>query len=342
MVDCEELSAPVYVDSEMWEKIVLNLVSNAFKYTHQGSVTVTLGEEARSAQLTVADTGIGIPPAELPHIFDRFHRVEGARGRTHEGTGIGLALVRELVQLHGGSTYVKSEAGVGSEFTVRIPFGYAHLPQDQVRDRQTLNSTGSHATAFVEEALRWLPESADRVVQVSRDSYPVSVRKRENIRNTILVADDNADMREYIARLLKPHYNVTSVSSGDEALALAITNPPNLVLTDVMMPGLDGFGLLGELRGTRENKNPSDHPALRTCGRRFAVSKVSRPELTITLPNLYSPRTKGSSRCASFASAYEEGGRSSPPAERGETWPGSESTRNPELGMGPEEQRILE
>ncbi len=158
IVDCEPFSEPVYVDREMWEKIVLNLVSNAFKYTHHGSVVVRLFEHDGFAELSVADTGIGIPQPELPLIFERFHRVEGARGRTQEGTGIGLALVRELVHLHGGSVTATSEAGLGSKFTVSIPLGVAHLPADRVQGQRTLSSTASHADAFLEEALRWLPD----------------------------------------------------------------------------------------------------------------------------------------------------------------------------------------
>jgi PAS domain S-box-containing protein len=149
---------------------------------------------------------------------------------------------------------VKSEADLGSEFAIRIPFGYAHLPQDQVQDGRTPKPAASTATAFVEEALRWLPESADGAIEEPTDGYPGRVQKRETARNTILVADDNADMREYVTRLLEPYYNVTAASSGDEALALALANPPNLVLTDVMMPGLDGLGLLRELRADERTK----------------------------------------------------------------------------------------
>ncbi|HVV45315.1 MAG TPA: HAMP domain-containing sensor histidine kinase, partial [Bryobacteraceae bacterium] len=128
MVDCETLPEQFYVDSEMWEKIVLNLLSNAFKFTLQGSVAVRLRMEGNHAVLRISDTGIGIPAAELPHIFERFHRVEGARGRSHEGTGIGLALVQELARMHGGTVSVESEEGKGSTFIVRIPAGKAHLP----------------------------------------------------------------------------------------------------------------------------------------------------------------------------------------------------------------------
>src|SRR5262249_9740453 len=140
--------------------IVLNLLSNAFKYTLQGEIAVSLRAEGGSAVLAVRDTGTGIPAAELPSLFNRFHRVEGARGRTHEGTGIGLALVQELARLHGGTVGVESVVGDGSTFTVSIPLGKGHLPADRVGAARTLPSTALGADPFIEEALRWLPGEA--------------------------------------------------------------------------------------------------------------------------------------------------------------------------------------
>jgi signal transduction histidine kinase len=107
----------------MWEKVVLNLLSNAFKYTLAGGIDVSLERTDGHVELHVRDTGSGIPSHELPRLFERFHRIEGAHGRTHEGTGIGLALVQELVRLHGGTVTVTSEVGHGSTFTVRLPLG---------------------------------------------------------------------------------------------------------------------------------------------------------------------------------------------------------------------------
>ena len=107
----------------MWEKIVLNLISNAFKFTFEGAIEVSLAKAGNSAELRVRDTGVGIPAHELPRLFDRFHRVENTRSRTHEGSGIGLALVQELAKLHGGSVRVESVAGEGSTFIVSVPLG---------------------------------------------------------------------------------------------------------------------------------------------------------------------------------------------------------------------------
>jgi len=163
IVTCEPLTAAVYVDRQMWEKIVLNLLSNAFKFTFAGEIAVSLRQRQNKVELTVRDTGIGIPSAELPRLFERFHRVEGARGRTQEGSGIGLALVQELVRLHGGQVQVESIEGQGTTFTVTIPTGMAHLPSDRIQATRTLASTALGAAPYVEEALRWLPQEEGEI-----------------------------------------------------------------------------------------------------------------------------------------------------------------------------------
>ena len=159
VIDCPPLPEPVFVDRDMWEKVVLNLISNAFKFTEKGEIRVSLRAENGAAVLSIRDTGIGIPEAELPNLFNRFHRVEGARGRTHEGTGIGLALVQELAKLHGGMVTVESVYGKGSDFIVTIPLGKNHLPADRVGGARTTASTALGVNPFVEEALRWLPDA---------------------------------------------------------------------------------------------------------------------------------------------------------------------------------------
>ena len=250
-IDTPNLSEPVFVDHEMWEKIVLNLVSNAFKFTLQGSIKVELSEEAGHAVLRVADTGTGIPESELPLIFDRFHRVEGARGRTYEGTGIGLALVKELIELHKGEVSVESIVGRGTTFTVRLPFGHAHLPQHRLEAPRTQASTATRAEAFVSEALRWLPDGIT-AGEPDTPHQPAVPGNATGARARVLLADDNADMRDYLTRLLAGSYEVSAAADGEEALAAARGARPDLILTDVMMPGLDGFGLLEKLRDDPE------------------------------------------------------------------------------------------
>ena len=251
VIDCPPLPEPAYVDRDMWEKIVLNLVSNAFKFTFKGRVAVRLQSAAGRFELTVKDTGTGIPENELSRIFDRFHRVEGAGGRTHEGTGIGLAFVQELAKLHGGSIRVESVAGKGSTFIVSIPAGRAHLPEERVASERIFSSTGTSTSAYVDEVLRWLPETQRAPEQVRLfASDSVQAPHVQTATGRILLADDNTDMRGYVRRLLGNHYEVQAVSNGAAALDAALRNPPDLILTDVMMPELDGFGLLRELRAS--------------------------------------------------------------------------------------------
>ncbi|HYO80111.1 MAG TPA: ATP-binding protein [Bryobacteraceae bacterium] len=246
IVDCPPLSQPVYIDRSMWEKVVLNLVSNAFKFTFEGGIRVCLREHETTAELSVSDTGTGIPAPALSRLFERFYRVDEARGRTYEGTGIGLSLVQELVRLHGGTVAVQSEVGVGSRFAVSIPFGTAHLPADQVSVAHYPSSLpASSATAFLEEMLRWIPETKQDAAG-ALGTHPAEDADPERPR--ILLADDNADMREYVKRLLAAEYTVEAVENGAEALRAATERRPELVLSDVMMPELDGFGLLAALR----------------------------------------------------------------------------------------------
>ncbi|MFB1485003.1 ATP-binding protein [Corallococcus sp. RDP092CA] len=243
-VDCPPLSAPVWVDRDLWEKIVLNLLSNAFKFTFHGTLTVRLREHADRVELSVSDTGTGIPAHELPRVFDRFHRVEGARGRSHEGSGIGLALVRELVELHGGRVRVESVPEQGSTFTVSLPTGHAHLPADQLKAPSRDAVHAPNPEVFVQEAAQWLSATAD----ASPAAVPVPEAPRGAVLGHVLLADDNADMRDYVRRSLEGRFTVTAVADGHAALEAARTHPPDVVLTDVMMPGLDGFGLLRALK----------------------------------------------------------------------------------------------
>jgi signal transduction histidine kinase len=264
-VDCAPLDEPVYVDREMWEKIVLNLLSNALKFTFEGEIEIGLERRLNHVILKVCDTGTGIPGAELPHIFKRFYRVKNARGRSFEGSGIGLALVQELVKLHGGTVEVDSAMGRGTRFTVSIPAGKSHLPAERIQASQTLESSGIRGEAFVEEAMRWLP-GEDWDIKLPRSSAEITdalelrnlaARIEDSTPAFIIFADDNADMRTYVKRLLSPLYEVTTVSNGALALKAARERKPDLILADVMMPELDGFELLKQLRAdTHLNRTP--------------------------------------------------------------------------------------
>ncbi len=244
-----KLSQPAYVDKEMWEKIVLNLISNAFKYTLHGTISVKLHEQKTSFELIVKDTGIGIRDQDIPRLFERFHRVQGAEARTHEGTGIGLALVNELVKLHGGSINVDSTYGKGTQFTVSIPKGYAHFSSAQVAHDPKSRATTIHEQ-FIQEASRWHLDDITNPVPNELPATDKDAAKSSNNRKAqrIVLADDNADMRQYVARLLRQYYHVTAVADGKAALDAIRADPPDLVVTDVMMQRLDGFGLLKALR----------------------------------------------------------------------------------------------
>ncbi|MFM9849064.1 MAG: PAS domain S-box protein [Hyphomicrobiaceae bacterium] len=251
LVDCQHIDAPVYVDRDMWEKIVLNLLSNALKFTFDGEIAVRLQQNGDLIDLTVRDTGVGIPTSELQRVFDRFHRIEGTKRRSHEGSGIGLALVVELAKLHGGSVGVESQEGQGSTFRISIPLGSAHLPADRLSATRTLTSTSVAAGVYVDEAMRWLldlercePASSDvfSEPEVAPTNGPSAYRPR------VVIADDNADMRDYLARLLHQRFSVEPVADGVAALKAIRRDRPELILTDVMMPQMDGFELLASLR----------------------------------------------------------------------------------------------
>ncbi len=248
---CPQLPGPIWVDPTMWEKVVLNLLSNAVKFTFDGTISVTLAADpagfAAGIVLEVTDTGVGVPPAEIDRLFERFHQVQGARGRSAEGSGIGLALIKEVVELHGGRVGVDSTVGAGTTFRVWLPTGSGHLPSEQIVDRtgtpapvRTPNPqpASSRAEPYVAEVLRWLPSTPPA------DDAPQPTLRRAHV----LVADDNADMRDYVTRLLSEDHRVTAVGDGSAALVAARADVPDLVVSDVMMPGLDGMALLSALR----------------------------------------------------------------------------------------------
>ena len=250
-LDLEELPGPVWVDPELWEKIVSNLLSNAIKFTFEGGIDVTLRARPMHAELVVRDTGVGIPEEELPHIFERFHRVRADRARTNEGAGIGLALVNQLVRRHNGTVRARSTLGEGASFTIWIPLGRRPSPDDAGEPEPP--PPLSVATAMADEALRWnvageREETSATVLERIDDGSPLRSLARFAPGARIVVADDNPDMRDYLARLLSDHWRVEQARDGEQALALVRRSRPDLVLADIMLPGLDGIGLLTDIR----------------------------------------------------------------------------------------------
>ncbi len=236
-LDLQPLTGEVHVDPGIWEKIVLNLLSNALKFTLAGAVRLVLRGDGREAVLSVTDTGVGIDAEHLPHLFERFYRAPRPAARSHEGTGIGLALVAELARLHGGDVRAESVEGQGSTFTVRIPYGQPSAAPGAVQKESSL-------LAYLDEALQWLHPIAGDPTPAPEVSSVVG----RTAAATVLIVDDNPDMRSYLRRILEPYWVVRVADDGAEALEDIRSERPDLVLSDVMMPKVDGFALLDALR----------------------------------------------------------------------------------------------
>jgi len=264
-VQIDEFIPPVYIDGEMWEKIVFNLLSNAFKYTLKGSIEVKLSTESNCVLLHVKDTGVGIPENELPHMFERFHRGQNITARTFEGTGIGLSFTKELVQLHGGTISVESKQGNGTTFTVAIPLGKEHLPASQIKSGGQ-NFEDVISDMYIEEATSIL-ESTSSKNKINNDNG----NKTANHLPRVMIVDDNADMRQHIETLLASKYNTLSASNGAEALQKIKESKPDIVLSDVMMPVMDGIQLL---KSIKSNKDTEQIPVVLLTARAGEESKI--------------------------------------------------------------------
>ncbi len=251
VVDCPPLPEPLWVDPTLWEKVVLNLVSNAFKFTLAGQVAVRQRWVGNGVELSVEDTGAGIGKDDLPRIFERFYRVEGTRGRSHEGSGIGLSLVRELARLHAGHVSVTSTVGMGSKFSVFLPAGRAHVATAHEATTEGSTLASAITGVFVREATHWLPESLDGkppAPETHRSPSVLPPVPASQPKPHVLLADDNADMRQYVQNVLETHFTVEGVSDGEQALQAIRRRLPDVIVSDVMMPRLDGVALTRALR----------------------------------------------------------------------------------------------
>lgn len=264
IVDTKPVRESVYVDRQLWEKIVFNLLSNAFKYTLEGSITVELYSTNDSVILHVKDTGVGIPSKELPHMFDRFHRAKNVVGRTYEGTGIGLSLTKELVLMHGGTISVDSTEGEGSVFTVVIPVGKNHLPESNIHEWQN---------DFDEEMADLYVEEITSLTEVSTDEshYDDEASVSDLDDPVILIVDDNADMRQHIRSILGAKYRTLTAANGLDALHKINQQMPSLILSDIMMPLMDGIELL---RQVKDNKRTAHIPVIFITARAGEESRV--------------------------------------------------------------------
>jgi signal transduction histidine kinase len=270
VVKADEVLEPIYLNREMWEKIVFNLLSNAFKFTQSGKIEVRLRNKKKTVELHVKDSGIGIAEKNLERIFERFTRIEGSRARTYEGTGIGLALIRELVSVHGGTIKVKSQEGQGSEFIVSIPKGKSHLPKQQIYESKEQLPGKGMRESYVDEALGWIPEDVR--------AFKRRVKKYEQSNEAkILIVEDNADMRAYLTNLLCDDYEVLAMEHGKKVIDfLNDGGQTDLILADVMMPEIDGYQLTKVIKS---NPKYSEIPVVLLSAKTSEKSKIGGLEV---------------------------------------------------------------
>lgn len=239
----------LYLDLERFDKVLYNLLSNAMKFTPpNGTITVSLEPEGNYCRLQVADTGIGIKQEQLPHLFERFRQAEGSANRSFEGSGLGLALVKELVELHHGRITVESEYGRGTTFTVWLQMGNLHLPPEQVLDVPAEFDARRAAVELADVEVD-LPD-----VQIDDVNMPeVLMADGQLGSNTVLVVDDNPDLRRYVSMMLQnAGFNAVLANNGADGFKKAETYHPDVIITDLMMPQVSGLELIRMIRSSPE------------------------------------------------------------------------------------------
>ena len=241
-----------YIDKEKIEKIFNNILSNAFKFTPEGgSITVgvkivynhppsTNYQFPKCIEITISDTGIGIPEENISNIFDRFYQVDGSHKREQVGTGIGLALTKELVELHKGKIQVESEEGKGTIFTVSIPIGKEHLSPDDIYVTEMEKDNANEPEQII-------TEFDDNLIKLNEDKFNINLYGNGSS-PLLLIVEDNADVRNYIAGNLKGDYRILEAADGEEGWNMSIENLPDLIISDVMMPKMDGIELCKKLK----------------------------------------------------------------------------------------------
>lgn len=230
----------ILIDKKVIEKIILNLLSNALKFTpRDGFIEVTLSAQNEHFELTVRDSGLGISPIHLPHIFERFYQIDSSSTRKHSGTGIGLALVKQFVELLQGTISVFSEENKGSTFTVSFPKNQEHNPAILSSDRSQSDLTSS---------LWRLSKESTSILNTEQESL---IQKKP----LILIADDNADMRAFMQALLEDRFDIILAENGQQALDMIAIQEPQVILTDAMMPYLDGYQLTKEVKANQKTRH---------------------------------------------------------------------------------------
>jgi len=295
-VECADDPIIGWFDRDAVEKIVTNLLSNAFKFTGDaGEVRVHVGRNAipsYSAEITVSDTGIGIPADQLDKVFDRFYQVDASQTREHEGTGIGLALTKELVELHKGEINVTSEVGTGTTFTVRLPLSKEHFRSDQIEEPRE-EPKPDVAAVVRPDWSTYEVEPQTSSLEVVDESLPL-----------LLIVEDNADMRKYMRTYLDERHKVIEAVNGEEGIEKAIESIPDLIISDVMMPKMDGFQLCEKLKTDGRTshipiilltaKATAEHKleGLETGADDYVTKPFDAKELQVRVKNLIEQRRK--------------------------------------------------
>ena len=269
----------IYLDLEKFDKVLYNLLSNAMKFTpSNGSITVRMAtdEDGKHCVLSVHDTGIGIREDQIPFLFDRFRQAEGSVNRSYEGSGLGLALVKELVNLHGGDISVTSDYGYGTTFTIILPTGKDHLPADQVS-----NTPANLQTSRASVELSDIETDLDDDLNVEEDAIANDVGNHqvsEHLQTgTILIVDDNRDLRGYLRRVLnQAGYSVISAHNGAHGYTQAQGHRPDLIITDLMMPKVSGLDLIAMIR---KNEQLSGIPIILLTAKANEETRIEGTEM---------------------------------------------------------------
>jgi len=304
----------VYIDALKFEKVTNNLLSNAFKFTERGgkikvsiqlAVPIAIGNSPQSSNQTVqtaeriqikfCDTGIGMRKEKVQHVFDRFYQVDEQQLKTNLGTGIGLALTKELVELHHGTITAESEHGIGSTFTVFFPLGKKHLSENEIIE------PNSSPSEMEDDLLRddyFLVQD-----EVSKKEIKTEVTYNSEL-PVLLIVEDNEDMRAYIKSYLTGSYNIIEATNGKEGAEKAIEQIPDLIVSDLMMPFLDGNEMTNQLKSDERTSHipiilltakasiETKLEGLETGADDFLTKPFDANELLIRIKNLIEQRKK--------------------------------------------------
>lgn len=316
----EKENIEIYFDKEKMMKILSNLLSNALKFTPEdGKITIAIttnppfnspvtkgGKEGGFVEIKVRDTGIGIPDEELPKLFERFYQVDTPQAKKYGGTGIGLALTKELVELHHGSIKVSSRLGEGSDFTIELPSGKDHLKEDEIVKGEVLVDENSVLTKQISEQMKIM--EADSSIFSEKifveNSMADSSTELPDDKMIILVVEDNADVSEFIKDSLGNEFEIAEAANGEQGIRKAEKIIPDLIISDIAMPVMDGIELSRRLKNdektshipiillTAKSGQESKIEGLETGADDYLTKPFATKELQIRIKNLINIRRK--------------------------------------------------